>query len=236
MARDFTTLGTFGSAVSAITAQPCAIAFWMQPVASSSNGMILGPSDGTNNNRLLFQRLTNADPINARAVTFAGGSGSGKATTGLNVVIGQWGNWCGLFPSSASRTIFFNGTDKQTDSTGLGALATLTTFWLAAAGNGAASSQRGIFAEVAMWNAVLTDAEVALLGASKYAPSLVRPANLVAYWKLDGSGSTELDSAGNNNMTITGTVPSVPGPPGIIYSLTGPRIRSPIRNVGGMLQ
>lgn len=236
MARDFTNTSSFGSAVSAIAAQPCTIAFWMQPVASISNGMILGPSDGTNNNRLFFQRLTNVNPVQARAVTFAAGSGSGKATTGLNVVIGQWGNWCGLYPSSASRTIFFNGTDKQTDATGLGALATLTTFYVAATGAGVASSQRGIFAEVGVWNVVLTDAEVALLGISKYAPSLVRPASLVAYWPLFGVASPEPDLAGNHPMTLTGSVPAAPGPPGIIYSLAKPRVRSPIRHVGGMLQ
>lgn len=213
----------------------------MNPVASSSNGMALGFSDGTNNNRLFFQRLTNADPVAARAVTSAGGSASGKATAGANVTIGQWGHWCGLFPSVASRTIFFNGTDKQTDSTGLGAQAALTTFYVAAAGTGAASSQRAIFAEIGVWNAILTDDEVALLGASKYAPSLVRPDALVAYWKLDGSGSTELDSAGSNNMTITGTVPAASHPDGILYAIPSattpevgaPTISGPGRVAGG---
>lgn len=223
MARDFTNTSSLGSATSAITAQPCTIAYWFKPVASSSNGMALGISDGTNNNRVFFQRLTNADPINARAVTSAGGSASGKATSGLNVTIGQWGHWCGLFPSVASRTIFFNGIDKQTDATGLGAMASLTTFWVAATGLGAASSQRGMFAEIGVWDAVLSDADVALLGASKYAPSMVSPGNLVAYWPLAGVASPEPDVVGGRDLTLTGTVLQADHPPGIVYSLTGTR-------------
>jgi hypothetical protein len=70
----------------------------------------------------------------------------------------------------------------------------------------------GTIADVAVWNAVLSSAEVIAL--SKGArPHTIRPLSLVAFWPLDGLQSPEPDlSGGVFNGTLTGTAKAF-GPP-----------------------
>jgi hypothetical protein len=60
----------------------------------------------------------------------------------------------------------------------------------------------GLIAEVGIWGAVLTDAEVASL-AKGVSPLMVRPQSLVAYYPLYGRGSTEPDYINGLGLTPT---------------------------------
>lgn len=60
----------------------------------------------------------------------------------------------------------------------------------------------GVIAEAAIWNVVLTAAEIAIL-AKGYSPLLVRPQSLVGYWPLIGRCSPEIDLVGGYGMTLT---------------------------------
>lgn len=217
MARDFSASGTLGSAGAPLTGMPCTIAMWLQPVGTANSSTLAGISDNTNNNRLYIQRGTAANPSAARASEVGSGSSVGAITPDTPVNDNTWGHWAATFTNINLRSIFFNGADKSSNGSGTGALATLTNFYLAATGAGVAGAQRFIAAEIGVWNVVLSDSDIALLGSSKYAPSKVQPANLVAYWPLFGDASPEPDGHGTHDMTLTGSVPQAAHPPGIVY-------------------
>jgi len=67
-------------------------------------------------------------------------------------------------------------------------------------------------AEAGLWDAALTDAEVAILGVG-YSPLFVRPQSLVAYWPLVRDAK---DRVGGYDLTAGGG-PVVAAHPRIIY-------------------
>lgn len=70
----------------------------------------------------------------------------------------------------------------------------------------------GRLAEPGIWNAALTDAEVAIL-ATGISPIAVRPQSLVAYWPLTGRGGIVLDHVGDYDMSIVNGVSIATHPP-----------------------
>lgn len=100
---------------------------------------------------------------------------------------GAWQHLCGIFASTASRTAILNGDvagkgvstvaidPPGLDRTSVGALVRASPVGFV----------NGRVAEVAVWNAALTEAEAVAL-AKGIAPTAIRPANLVAYWPLGG--------------------------------------------------
>jgi len=71
----------------------------------------------------------------------------------------------------------------------------------------------GKIAEVAIWNAALSDAEMAAIGTGVVRAGSIRPASIVAYLRLDGYGSPALDSAASNNNGVLNGTTFVTGPP-----------------------
>lgn len=59
----------------------------------------------------------------------------------------------------------------------------------------------GNLAEIAAWDARLTQREITMLSLAR-SPSLVRPQNRVAYWRLMGRNSPEIDIVGGYDMTL----------------------------------
>jgi hypothetical protein len=86
-------------------------------------------------------------------------------------------------------------------------------------------------AEVGIWNAALTDAEVAIL-ALGYSPDQVRPASLVEYWKLIGRNSPETGIKGYD-MTLY-NAPLVANHPRIIYPCGPQTVYKPTAAAGGL--
>jgi hypothetical protein len=78
---------------------------------------------------------------------------------------------------------------------------------------GAAEYFGGALADAAAWTVVLSDFEIAALGAGAR-PYRIRPGSLVGYWPLQGKASPEPDFSNNaNNGTVTGTTTTVFDPP-----------------------
>lgn len=73
----------------------------------------------------------------------------------------------------------------------------------------------GVLAEAAIWDTVLSAADVAIL-ADGYAPTFVKPANLLSYWPLFGRASTEPDVWGSYPLTV-GAGATQSAHPRIIY-------------------
>ena len=134
------------------------------------------------------------DPIYLSAVNAAGAAadavGSGFATN-------TWHHIAAVVASSTSRVLWVDGVARVTNTTsiavnGLNQVAigarkntSYGTFWT------------GGIAEVAIWSAALTDAEIASL-ASGAAPFMIRPASLVFYAPLTGrETSTEWNLYGS---------------------------------------
>ncbi len=107
-----------------------------------------------------------------------------------------WEHACGVLTSNSNREVYLNGvsTGNNTDSIGI---TTLTTMTIAQATNLK-------IAEVAVWNAALTAAEVAQLSKGVCA-RFIRPASMVLYSPLIVSGS---DPYGLVAMTEVGSTPS----------------------------
>lgn len=70
----------------------------------------------------------------------------------------------------------------------------------------------GRIAECAVWDAELTDAEMAAL-ASRASPLTIRPQSLVAYWPIYGRHSPEIDVIGAFPLTLNGTPGQSDHPP-----------------------
>jgi hypothetical protein len=85
--------------------------------------------------------------------------------------------------------------------------------------------------EAGVWNAALDDAEMGAL-AKGIAPSLIRPASLVAYWPLWGNDSPELDRWNSRyDLTLTAS-PTKVDHPRMVYPSRG-RMPSLVAAAGG---
>ena len=144
------------------------------------------------------------DGTNAHLVAQANASSSpGAATTTAADSTGVWHHACAVFASSTSRSIYLDGTNKITNTTSITPSSGSITG--TRIGDSDADCFDGDLAEVAIWNAALSDAEVASLfvsnGVGVY-PTDVKVANLVAYWPVLGSSSPEPDDVGSNDLTL----------------------------------
>lgn len=122
----------------------------------------------------------------------------------ITSVIAQnvWYAHTGVAESSTSRYVFYNGT-KSTQNTISVTPATLTTLSIGARSTISALFS-GLVAEAAVWNAVLTDAEVTSL-ARGFKPFRIRPQSLQFYAPIvrnlqDLRGSRAITN--NNSATV----------------------------------
>lgn len=133
-----------------------------------------------------------------------GGTFKVVESSGSTVQLDTWHHAAATFADSDGNiAVYKDGTDKVTD----GSAANPTTMNDTTLGcrNYSGSYEKfhsGGMAEVGIWDAVLTDAEVAAL-ARGVPPWKVRPQSLVAYWPLWGVHDPEIDLSGNgNNLTL----------------------------------
>ena len=124
--------------------------------------------------------------------------------------LNEWHHACGVFSATNARSVFFDGGNKGTDATEVGATDGFSTVEI---GRFSTSYWSGMIAEAAIWNVALTDAEVAIL-AKGYSPLFVRPQSLVAYWPL--IRDEDQDRVGGYDLTpVNG--PSIAVHPPVIY-------------------
>jgi hypothetical protein len=180
------------------------LACWFNPDSITANGSLLEISDGTGLNRfgLVILGTFAGDPL--RAFCQQGGTaGAADSTTGY--AAGTMQHACGVFTSNSSRTVFLNAGSSATSTNSI----TPSGVNVSDIGSRVLGGVRGLFfngklAEVGIWNAALTAAEVAAL-AKGMTCDKVRPQSLVFYAPLvrdlnDQKGGLTITN--NNGATV----------------------------------
>jgi hypothetical protein len=131
--------------------------------------------------------------------------GSSSATTG-SIVAGQWFHVCGVFETNSLRTVYWNGVASAANTTIITPF-TATRIQIARRPNTNATGAAfltGNVAEAAVWNAALTQPEIASL-AQGMTCDKIRPQSLVFYSPLvreliDQKGGLTITN--NNSATV----------------------------------
>jgi hypothetical protein len=222
-----------------VTAYPFTLACLFNNDVANANITLLwigDKDDAAQYHALSLAGAVGGDPI--RAVSIAATAGTADSSAGVAGATNAWGHACGVFTSATSRAAFFNGANKGTNTTNrtpagldrvsIGRLgdSTPTDYW------------SGLIAEAGVWDIALSDAEVALLGTpigvnTWLSPWMVRPENLVAYWRIWGRFSPEPDRVGGFGVTVSGA--TVADHPKVLFPMTRRRISLPSATVAYLL-
>ena len=200
-----------------VSGTPLTLCAWVYaPNANLTMGVAnVGVSSSDDNGFTIQVQSTNEIQARARAT-----SPGFPATSSTALSATAWTHLCGVFASSTSRSIYVNGGGKVTDSnsvtpTGMNQ----ATF----ARDYNASTNRewnGPLAYGGLWNAALTDAEVAALAAG-IPPQRVRPDALVACPPILGDASPEPDYCAARTWTVVGaSSQSAHNPPVIPFAMS----------------
>jgi len=162
---------------------PITLACWFKTASNTTNQGLLNICDaatGGQGIRMNAQGAVAGDPIRILAV--------GTATTAVDTTAGftanTWTHACGVFASTTSRTVYINGGNANTNTASSSATGENRLFMGATRAASAFSGYlNGHLAEVGVWNAALTAAEVASL-ATGVSPRLIRPESLTVYAPL----------------------------------------------------
>jgi hypothetical protein len=210
MARNFNGTNQFLSMAAApASGSPMTIAAWFYPTQSLAQVLIcVGQNSGTHRNQLTFDGNVAGRPIRA----FSLGTGGSFQAQGGSTTLNEWNHACAVFGSATSREIFANGASGATNTSDVGTqnAATGTQIGARTASNATSLYFNGNIAEVGIWNAALSDAEIASL-AKGMTCDKVRPQNLVFYAPLvrdliDPKGGLTIT---NNNGATVATHPRV---------------------------
>lgn len=213
MARDFTAASSHQLSVAtpALTSNfPITIAAWIYANSTADFQDVAGVyGDPGVGEGAKGSRLT----VDAGPIRFTQNFGPfSYADSTADITANTWHHACGVAYDQYSRAAFLDGGNK---GEGFGS-----------ADDGAEHATRiggrfddasffdGRICEVAMWNAALTDAEVAAL-ATGLSPLKVRPDALASYWPLWGRYSPEIDVVASLDLTVTGAVVAPHAP--VIY-------------------
>lgn len=205
MAYTFNGSNQYFSFSSAITSTlPLTLACWFNSTSSTAAQGLITVCDSTGNIgfRLSIQGALAGDPL--RATMLNSGSGAADSTTAYPT--NTWSHACGVFTSTTSRTVYLNGGNSSTNTTSVTQPTTDRMFVGVLRANSAfLNYMAGRIAEVGMWNAALTAAEVASLS-DGVSPSLIRPQSLLFYAPLIRD-LVDLDGArtftNNNTATVS---------------------------------
>ena len=198
-----------------VTAAPLTIAAWGNVDETWQSGVIASLVDASSGNDWFLVRTKyQSGPGEYTCNVYARSSdGLPEVDSTTTFAIGGWHHLCGVFASASSRSAYLDGGAKATitdtitpsgiDKTSIGRIGDSTP----------AGYFEGKIAEVGIWNAALTDAEVAIL-AKGYSPLLVRPQSLVFYAPL--IRDEDRDIVGGLALTPVNT-PSIAAHPRVIY-------------------
>jgi hypothetical protein len=180
---------------------PVSFACWFKPSDVSADHVMVAHANQGAAVELItleLQGTVAGHPIRARFRNALNAESSAVSTAGCSA--GQWYHGCAVFASSSSRTIYLDGANNVTDTTGIGNFGVFNCTGIGVLQRGTPGLFfAGDIQEVGIWNAALTADEVNSL-AKGFAPSCVRPSLLVAYFPLFGRGATE------NNRFKTGDI------------------------------
>jgi hypothetical protein len=185
------------------TTAPLTIAAWFFPTANAAGTICsIGVTSGTNRQQIFY------DPeVLARrrfAANSVDNSGQSEASVDNTITLNAWQHGAGVFTSATERRAYYNGSAGTVNTvsripSGLDTI-TIGGRWNTTLG----SLQTGRTAEVGIWNAALTAAEIASL-AKGMTPDKIRPQSLVFYAPLvrdliDVRGGLTITN--NNSATV----------------------------------
>ena len=186
-----------------VGATPLTMACWFRPVNTTSLFALIyiGEAAAVANRFAMFAR---GDLAGAPVSIAADNIGNAPVQTTSGYTANTWHHACGVFTSSTSRTVYLNGANSATNSNNITPSGLNTT----TVGSRFRDNVNGLFfngliAEVGIWNADLTVAEIASL-ADGMTCNKVRPQSLVFYAPLirqlqDIKGRTITN---NNSATV----------------------------------
>lgn len=173
--------GYFTSDNTVATTVPLTLSMWKRSssTAAQSTAMMIELSNGTNNQRYtLVQEIFGG---NQDILAYSNGTGGGANSSLVAPVSTNWQHICAVFSSSSYRISYLNGVAGTANTTNV------ITSGINKIFIGSRSDQAftfgGNIAEVAVYNAALTQEEITMLSKG-ISPELVRPANLKIYCPL----------------------------------------------------
>jgi Concanavalin A-like lectin/glucanases superfamily len=205
MAYEFNGTNQYLEVATAVANRPCTMAAWGYLDTTTGARDIVSVSSKTTTSVLRlnvnFGQYRIADQGNVNAVA-----------NGAIVSAGSWNHYAGVFASGSSRTPYTNGVAGAENTTSVAAITpTVTSIgaWFEGTSNPIQFFD-GQIAEVGIWNAALTAAEIASL-AKGMTCDKVRPQSLVFYAPLvrdlqDARGGLAIT---NNNAATVANHPRV---------------------------
>lgn len=180
---------------------PFTVVAWAKKTNTTNNGAVFahnGANSYNNGRVLIMAGAATGDPVQA----FMGMNVSaGTAATPVGFAAGSWVHVAAIFSSTTSRTVFYQGGNKTTNTTSVTPNTSSTSLGRWHDGSAWLYTFGGKLAEVALYNKALSDQEIADLASGVY-PSQVAVANLVAYWPLVSNAN---DAYASYNWTEYGT-------------------------------
>ena len=205
MAYDFNGTNQFLEVGSAVVNRPCTMAAWAYLDNVTSAKDIVSVSSKT---ALAVLRLN----VNSTQFRIADQGNVNAVANGGTMTANVWNHYAGVFASGASRTPYTNGVAGAENTTTVAAITpTFTNIGAFYAGTATAIQfMDGRIAEVGIWNAALTAAEIASL-AKGMTCDKVRPQSLVFYAPLvrdliDQKGGLTIT---NNNAATVANHPRI---------------------------
>ena len=212
MAYEFNgTNQTITASAAPVTAEPLTICAWFYPTRNTARTVIVSLCDttgGAPGSQMFYALIEDGtavgDPICATKQNGVSVVAEAVSTSGFST--NSWNHGCAVFTSTTSRTIFLNGGSSATNSTNV--TTNINTVDKTAIGCLGRSPNTAFFqgrvAEVGIWNAALTAAEVASL-AKGMTCDKVRPQSLVFYAPIvrdltDQKGGLTITN--NNGATV----------------------------------
>ena len=178
-----------GSAV--LTAAPLTMACWFNVDSVTVSHTLVsitnqGTAGGVTRFAMFAAGAISGDPVRAIASNTVQGNGIAATTSGYSANF--WHHAAGVFTSASSRSVYLDGGNSATDTTSITPTLLDRTnigvqFLQSAGGTSGIAFADGLIAEVGIWNAALTAAEIASL-AKGMACDKVRPQSLVFYAPL----------------------------------------------------
>ncbi|SVD44140.1 uncharacterized protein METZ01_LOCUS396994, partial [marine metagenome] len=197
------------------------ISMWLKPesFSSTSTNTFLRQDQCSSGDTRIY--LANENGSLAFGLTTNSGWHEWDLSYSMNSLLGSWNHLTFTYGSNVKK-IFINGVLQGTNSGNSGNMLTCNNGYLIFGSNISARYYNGNMDEVAIWDDVLTEMEVAALynsgnplTASTNSGYYTSSSNLKGYWQLnEGSGTYTTDGSGNGNPgTISGATWStdIPG-------------------------
>ncbi len=155
------------------------------------------------------------------------------ATTAFDIGTTDWAGYVGTVNGEANRDVYIKALANTDNNGGTRTVADTLRFIHVGESLVAANDFTGRIAELAIWNKVLSAAEITSYMNGESA-STIAAANLIGYWPLSASSATQsnlgLDSGGD--LTVSGATFSTDHPTITIPGASGRRRRTALLGVG----